>query len=114
VLLEPSGVEIERGQQYLGETTNNEAEYEALLLALRAAYRLQATHVTVRMDSQLVIKQMRGEYRVRNARLKPLHDNVRRAFPYFVQIRFEHVPREQNAVADGLAGTAAKGRGSVN
>jgi orotate phosphoribosyltransferase len=106
------GKELTRGSKYLGIATNNVAEYQALLAGLRAAMHVGATHVTVRMDSELVIKQMRGQYRVKNESLRPLYENAKRAAAGFTKVVFEAVPREQNKVADSLATAAAARRGS--
>jgi len=103
--------EIGHVSKFLGRRTNNWAEYEALVLILEAAHKLLGSpvkeKVTVRMDSELIVKQMTGEYRVKDAELKKQHQKVRgiivEAFPY---IAFEHVPREKNSVADSYANDA--------
>lgn len=105
------GKEVAHVSKFLGARTNNWAEYEALILALDVAHKVLgspvAQEVTVRMDSELIVKQMRGEYRVKDRELKKQHERVRalieEAFP---DISFEHVPREENERADELANDA--------
>lgn len=92
-------------KKFLGEKqTNNWAEYEALALALAKAKKLGLTDrgIEVRMDSELIVKQMRGEYRVKEPTLKPQHAKVRELLADFGSVRFVHVRREQNAEADAL------------
>lgn len=104
-------VEIAHVSKFLGTQTNNWAEYEALILALQTTHKVLGSpvsaHVTVKMDSELIVKQMKGEYKVKNPDLKEKHERVRlllmEAFP---NIRFVHVPREQNKVADQYANDA--------
>jgi ribonuclease HI len=87
----------------LGETTNNVAEYTAVILGLERAQELGATDVLLRSDSQLLINQITGVYRVKTPHLQPLHRRVRKLAAGFGSIRFEHIPRERNAEADRLA-----------
>jgi ribonuclease HI len=87
----------------LGETTNNVAEYTAVILGLERAQELGATEVLLRSDSQLLINQITGVYRVKTPHLQPLHRRVRKLAAGFGSIRFEHIPRERNAEADRLA-----------
>lgn len=96
--------------KYLGETTNNVAEYLALLYALQEAQARGFTSVHVRTDSELLAKQLHGEYRVRDATLRLLHDFARQVMRAFAQCTIEHVPREQNTAADRLATAAVEGR----
>ena len=87
----------------LGETTNNVAEYTAAIEGLKRAAELGASAVTLRSDSQLLIYQLTGKYRVKTAHLVPLHRAVLALARGFSTIRFEHVPRERNKEADRLA-----------
>jgi ribonuclease HI len=89
--------------QGLGETTNNVAEYTAVLEGLSLAAELGARIVTLRSDSQLLINQLMGRYRVKSEHLQPLYRRVRSIAAGFERISFVHVPREQNSAADGLA-----------
>ncbi len=95
-------------KQYLGERTNNWAEYEALILALSEASRrdLAERSVEIRMDSELIVKQMRGEYKVKDKALKEQHAKVRQLLQDFADTRFVHIPREENAEADRLVNEA--------
>lgn len=97
-----TGKLIDKHGKFLGEQTNNYAEYSALIFALEEARRLGAKRVTCRMDSELIVKQLAGEYRVRNAGLIPLFDEVKRLACNFEKISFSHVRREQNKVADKM------------
>jgi len=92
---------LDRGE-YLGEATNNVAEYEGLLLGLRLAADLEAGEIEVRSDSELLVRQLTGQYRVKNPRLKELHAEVRRRLDDFAGVEVRHVPREQNTEADRL------------
>jgi ribonuclease HI len=87
----------------LGETTNNVAEYTAAIRGLEEAQRLGARTVDLRSDSQLLINQLTGRYRVKTAHLVPLHRRVRELVRAFDTVTFAHVPRERNVEADRLA-----------
>jgi ribonuclease HI len=87
----------------LGETTNNVAEYTAAIRGLERASELGATDVLLRSDSQLLINQLTGSYRVKSPHLQPLHRRLRELVGVFDRVRFEHVPRERNGEADRLA-----------
>jgi len=102
-LTTPDGAVVAEIAEGLGETTNNVAEYKAAILGLERAAELGALEVTVRSDSQLMVNQLAGRYRVRTAHLVPLYERVRALARGFRRIRFEHVPREQNGEADRLA-----------
>ncbi len=88
--------------RYLGETTNNVAEYEGLLLGLELAARLKATDLDIRSDSELLVRQMAGQYRVKNPALKERHRRVEKALEAFEGVEIRHVPREENPEADRL------------
>ncbi|HYM79895.1 MAG TPA: ribonuclease HI family protein [Candidatus Limnocylindria bacterium] len=102
VLTDPAGQEVEARGEWLGEVTNNVAEYRALLAGLEAASRHEVRELTVCMDSELVVRQMTGDYRVKHAGLKPLHAAARAAADRFAAVRFVAVRREDNARADQL------------
>lgn len=91
---------------YIGETTNNVAEYRALLLALAEAEKLSPPAVTVRSDSELLVRQLNGEYRVKSPLLKPLFLDAVRRLRRFPSARILHVGREENVQADLLANRA--------
>ena len=102
VVATPDGdVVAERGER-IGVATNNVAEYRALLLGLALAAEHGARAVELVGDSELVVRQVRGEYRVKDAGLKPLHAEVRAALTGFDEWSIRHVRREQNARADAL------------
>jgi ribonuclease HI len=106
VLTDASGAVIARLGRYLGTRTNNVAEYEGLLLGLKHAQELGYRQVEVRADSQLLIRQLKGEYAVRHAGLKPLHAEALRLLHGFDRYELEHVPREENALADEMSNRA--------
>ena len=91
--------------EYIGKTTNNVAEYTALIRGLEEAMRLGAQKVSIYSDSELLVKQMNGEYRVKHSGLQPLYKRARSMISFFTMF-FTHVPREQNARADELANQA--------
>jgi ribonuclease HI len=99
--------------QFLGRATNNAAEYSALILGLRKARELGARQLMVRGDSELVIRQMKGEYRIRHPDLKPLYEQAQTLVREFTSVRLEHCPRGRNALADKLANLAMDRRGEV-
>ncbi|UCH43842.1 MAG: ribonuclease HI family protein [Dehalococcoidales bacterium] len=92
----------------IGRTTNNQAEYQAIIAALERAIKLGASRVELRSDSELVVKQVNGRYRVKNASLKPLYQKVNQLRNQLVDFRITHVNREQNKEADRLANKALK------
>jgi len=92
----------------IGRTTNNQAEYQAIIAALEEAIKLGANRVELRSDSELVVKQINGQYRVKNASLKPLHQKVNQLRGQLGGFSITHVNREQNKEADHLANMALK------
>lgn len=94
----------------LPQMTNNEAEYQAALLGLLLAKRLEAKTVVVVSDSEVVVRQMRGLSRVNSQRLKGLHQETCAQAALFDSVTFEYVPREYNYLADALATEAMLGR----
>ncbi|MBI2186852.1 MAG: reverse transcriptase-like protein [Acidobacteria bacterium] len=98
--------EVVELKEALGVTTNNVAEYRGLIAALAWAAAHGVTRLHVRSDSELLVKQMRGEYRVKHPGLQPLSAEARRLVAQIGDVRFEHVRREQNADADRLANEA--------
>ena len=106
VLTDAAGNVIARLGRYLGRQTNNVAEYEGLLLGLKHARELGYREVEVRADSQLLIRQLKGEYAVRHSGLKPLHAEALRLLHGFDRYDLQHVPREENALADEMSNRA--------
>ena len=102
VLQDPAGREVEARGELLGEVTNNVAEYRALLAGLAAAERHGVRRLEVRLDTELVVRQMSGEYRVKHEGLKPLHATARSLAVRFEEIHFVAIPREQNVRADQI------------
>ena len=102
VLIAPAGELLEEIGAYLGCATNNVAEWTALLLGLEAASKRGIRRLHVRLDSELVVKQLRGEYRVKHAGLQPLHRQALQLLRAFESVDVAHVPRKQNALADRL------------
>jgi ribonuclease HI len=90
----------------IGVTTNNVAEYEALIAGLEAARPFHARTVRVRADSQLLIRQLEGRYKVKHAGLQPLYARARALLADYDHVDLMHVPREENTVADGLVNAA--------
>ncbi len=102
VLVTADGIAADGGQR-IGETTNNDAEYQALLRALEAARDLGASEIDVRGDSELIVKQVRGEYDTNEPTLRERRVRVRELLTEFDRWSLEHVPREVNERADELA-----------
>jgi ribonuclease HI len=90
----------------IGSTTNNVAEYKALIAGLEAAREFSPRTVRVRADSKLVIEQLAGRWRIRQPHLRPLHAQARSLLDEFDEVILEHVPREQNTDADALVNAA--------
>ncbi len=103
VAYDTEGTELTSRAKRLGKATNNVAEYSACILALELASDFGAPNVTVRMDSELVVKQMKGEYKIKNENLAVLAEKVRELAAGFEKCVWEHVPRARNAAADKLA-----------
>jgi probable phosphoglycerate mutase len=103
---QPDGTVVAEFGEAIGVATNNVAEYQGLLAALRYAVDHGYADLTVRSDSLLLVCQMRGEYRVKNPGLTILHAEARRLVAELARVRFVHVRREQNADADRLANEA--------
>jgi len=105
----PDGQLIEEFSESIGVATNNVAEYRGLLAALEWARNHHASTVHVRSDSQLLVQQMLGNYRVRHPGLQPFHARARLLAREIGRVSFEHVRREANAHADRLANAAMDG-----
>ncbi|MET0823800.1 MAG: ribonuclease HI family protein [Solirubrobacterales bacterium] len=102
VVTTPEGEPVESIGEAIGRATNNVAEYRALLLGIERARALGASELDLVGDSELVVKQVKGEYRVKDGGLRPLHAEVRRALEPFERWSIRHVRREHNADADAL------------
>jgi ribonuclease HI len=110
VVTDEQGNEVARANDYIGVATNNTAEYRALLLGLEQARALGAREVEVVNDSQLVARQVTGEYRVKKEDLRPLHAQALAALRDFERWSIRSVPREQNELADELVNDAIDAR----
>ncbi|HEY5543010.1 MAG TPA: ribonuclease HI family protein [Candidatus Binatia bacterium] len=103
VIADENGVVVKELSRYLGRTTNNVAEYEGLLMGLEALLKLGQKHIVVQSDSQLLVRQLNGEYRVKDEKLKVLFAQAMRLLRQFGSYRILHVRREMNKLADRLA-----------
>jgi ribonuclease HI len=102
VLTNPAGAEIEARGAYLGTATNNVAEYQGLIAGLEAAVAHSVDTLEVNLDSELVVRQMTGAYRVKHEGLKPLHAEARRVAAKIPHLTYVSVRREANVRADQL------------
>ena len=106
VIADTQGRTVKELKRFLGMATNNVAEYQAVIFALEKAWHLGAASVIVYLDSELVVRQLRGEYRVREVHLKPLHRQATEALNRFSKYSIHNIPREENRRADQLANEA--------
>ena len=102
-ICDESGTVVKELSRYLGRTTNNVAEYEGLLMGLDALVQLGRKKIRVQSDSQLLVRQLNGEYRVKDEKLKVLHQRAMTLLRQFDYYRIVHVYREMNKIADRLA-----------
>ena len=112
VLADPDGMVLEERAQAIGHATNNVAEYRALLLGIERASALGARELELIGDSELIARQLRGEYRVKDPGLRELHAQVATALQGFDRWTIRNVPREQNARADRLVNETLDARAS--
>jgi ribonuclease HI len=103
LLVDPEGEVIAEIAQSLGETTNNVAEYKALIAGLELALNHKVSELDVRVDSELVLRQVQGEWKIKNERLRALAVQARSLLNRFQKSSLQHVRRELNAGADRLA-----------
>lgn len=94
---------LETGGQFLGITTNNQAEYRAVLFALERAHELGVEEIEFRLDSLLVVNQMNGVFKVKNKDLWPIYEEIKKLCTSFKKVTFIHVLREFNKLADAEA-----------
>lgn len=108
IIKNEKGETVFETSKYLGNATNNQAEYEALILALQKAKEISGSKKAKKMilechlDSELVVKQLNREYKIKNVGLKPLYLKVSSLIPDFSSVKFIHIRREQNKPADKL------------
>lgn len=106
VLKDEAGIIVAEISEYIGETTNNQAEYRAVIAAIEMAKNLGASELDFFLDSELVVKQLNREYKVRDKDLAPLFMKIYNAMMGFKKVTFKHVRREFNAEADRLVNEA--------
>ncbi len=106
VIKTADGKQLDSLKKFLGQASNNVAEYEALLAALDYALRSGHRRLKVLSDSELLTRQIEGTYKVKSPDLKPLHERARQMIARLEKFSIEHVPREQNREADRLANQA--------
>ena len=113
VITDPDGAELSRANDYIGVATNNVAEYKALIHGLERARALGASEVEIVNDSELVARQVTGEYRVKNPGLRPLHELAEEALRAFERWSIRPVPRAENEDADALVNEAIDARAAT-
>jgi len=106
VIRDEQGRLIATISRHIGTTTNNQAEYRAVIAALEKALTLGARRVMLNSDSELVVRHLNGRYRVKSAALKPLHQRVKQLIGSLEAFTINHIPRRQNTEADRLANRA--------
>lgn len=111
IIADENGRKIETLGKFLGVTTSNQAEYKALIAGLEATRRYNPTSVAVHSDSELMVKQMNGQYHVRNPSILPLYLKATELAGLLPEVTFQHVPRERNEQADRVANMAIDTRG---
>lgn len=109
-ILDSTGKPLALLKSYLGETTNNVAEYQGLILGLEAALARGIKRLEVRLDSELLVRQLQGRYKVKAPHLLPLYQEAKALLARFAVARLTHIPRAQNALADQLANEAMDSR----
>ncbi len=102
VIIGPDQEIVISGGEYIGITTNNQAEYQGVRLGLEKARELGYKNVEFRIDSMLVVNQLKGLYSVKNRELWPINERVKALISDFISVKFIHVPRELNRLADSL------------
>ena len=108
VVIRKDGKKVREVSEAIGQATNNIAEYRAFIRGLVEAKALGAEHVQLRTDSQLLFYQLKGEYKVKHANMKPLHEEALLLLKSFKKVECKVVPREENKDADLLATSALK------
>ncbi len=106
VLIDEKGAVVATGKKYLGLCTNNVAEYRALILGLEEALRMHCRRLRIFLDSELLVNQINGSYRVKNENLKGLMQDVRKLLSFLDGYTVQHIGRSGNHLADGLANEA--------
>jgi ribonuclease HI len=110
VVQEPDGGVLEEAAERIGTATNNVAEYKALLLGIERAAAIGAAELELVGDSELIVRQVEGRYKVKDATMRGLHAEVKKALSAFDEWSIRHVRREHNSEADRLVNEALDGR----
>ncbi len=110
VIFDAQDRQVGKVSLHIGETTNNIAEYSAVIRALKIALYFQAKNVRVRTDSELVVRQLNGQYKVKNEGLIPYFEQVSELMKQIPKVKVEYIPRNQNEKADFLAKKASAGK----
>jgi ribonuclease HI len=110
VIIGRDGAIVAEVFDYLGVATNNVAEYRALIMTLKRAHELGCRRVDIKMDSELVVRQLKGIYKVKDEKMKPLHAEVRHLLAKFEEGTIDHIRREQNKQADRLVNAVLDAR----
>jgi ribonuclease HI len=108
IIKDEEGTTLLEKMRAFGPGTNNEAEYQALILGLETAAQLKPDRLTIRSDSELMVRQVAGQYRIKAQHLKPLHTQVMRLLAPFKAVEIEHIRRELNTDADKLSKVAVE------
>ncbi len=106
VIVSPDGHIVAKVGKFLGDSTNNVAEYMGLILGLKRAKAMGIKELDVYSDSELLVKQLAGDYAVKAEHLRPLHDEARSLLKGFSEIQVRHIPREENEQADAMSNRA--------
>lgn len=110
VIEDEQGMAVAKISKAIGRTTNNRAEYLALIAGLEEAARLGGETLDIKLDSQLIVRQLQGSYRSKE--LRPLHEQTRQLLRKFKSYSIEHIPREKNRAADALSHRALRKAGN--
>ena len=110
IVLGERGEELVRISQSIGLTTNNQAEYKAAIAAIKTASKFNAAEAVLYLDSQLVVNQLIGKYKIKSTSLQPLYAEAIKQIKGFKKLTIVHIPREKNKMADALANAALRKR----
>jgi len=102
VIIKENSKIVKKISKFIGKTTNNQAEYQALILGLGELHKLTKGFVQCFLDSELIVKQLKGEYKVKDKKLIPLYNKVRELAQRFKEVKFVHIPRFRNKEADRM------------
>ena len=108
IVIYKNGALLKKISHFIGKTTNNVAEYSAFIQALQEVRSLNPEKLELKTDSELLYKQLKGDYKVKHANIKPLFIQIKLMLSHFKQVDISHIGREDNALADKLAKEAIK------